>query len=178
MEESLPLVKNVLLLDADGKRVAVKFFGGDHATLASQLAFEKSLFNKTQRTNARGEPEVLMFDNLICVYKFVGDLMFFATGAADESELILAAVLSAYVDAVSILLRGAVEKRTVLENLDLVLLALDEIVDGGIVLETDPALVASNVSMRGAEAEVPLTEQTFSQALATAKEQLARSLLR
>ena len=27
--------------------------------------------------------------------------------------------------------RGAVEKKTVLENLDLVLLAIDEIIDGG-----------------------------------------------
>jgi hypothetical protein len=27
--------------------------------------------------------------------------------------------------------RGAVEKKTVLENLDLVLLAMDEIIDGG-----------------------------------------------
>ena len=84
----------------------------------------------------------------------MADLHFYCTASAEESELILAAVLSAYVDAVSILLRGAVEKRTVLENLDLVLLALDEIVDGGVIMETDPATIAGHVSMRGAEAEV------------------------
>ena len=38
------------------------------------------------------------------------------------------------------------DKRTVIENYDLVSLAIDEIVDDGIVLETDPVIVASRVS--------------------------------
>lgn len=40
-------------------------------------------------------------------------------------------VLSAFNDAVSLLLRGQVEKRNVLEALDMVLLAADETVDDG-----------------------------------------------
>jgi len=43
----------------------------------------------------------------------------------------LHACLSAFHDAVGLLLKGLVEKRTVLENLDLVMLALDETVDDG-----------------------------------------------
>ena len=113
--------------------------------------------------------------------------------------------------------RRQVDKRSALENLDLIFMTLDELVDGGcaqlnaracllslrrsrhrtgaaalasasdarvplcpprsIILETDPSVVASRVSMRGGEGDVPLSEQTFSQALASAKEQLARSLL-
>ena len=38
--------------------------------------------------------------------------------------------------------RGSVDKKTVLENLDLALLAIDEVVDRGLILETDPATVA------------------------------------
>jgi hypothetical protein len=113
-----------------------------------------------------------MFDNVVVVYKYIGDLMFYVTGSHDENELILHTVLQAFYESVSILLRCAlamcggckvpvgsvcrraspwaqgrfdcrhvrclhalrrqqVEKKTVLENLDLVLLAVDEIVDGG-----------------------------------------------
>lgn len=43
----------------------------------------------------------------------------------------LVSVLNAFFDAVSMMLRKNVEKRTLLENLDGVLLAMDEIVDGG-----------------------------------------------
>ena len=42
--------------------------------------------------------------------------------------------------------RSSVDKRTVIENYDLVSLAIDEIVDDGIVLETDPVIVATRVS--------------------------------
>lgn len=98
--------------------------------------------------------------------------------------------------------RGSVDKKTVLENLDLALLAIDEIVDRGLILETDPATVAQRASMAGAEGEMgggiggvgglgamgglgglaaaggPLSEQTLSKVMASAKEQLARSLLK
>ncbi|KAJ7292333.1 hypothetical protein O6H91_04G058100 [Diphasiastrum complanatum] len=178
MEVSAPLIKNILLLDSEGKRVAVKYYSDDWPNLAAKLAFEKSIFAKTQRTSARTEAEIGMFDGYIAVYKFISDLHFYVTGGEDENELILATVLQGFFDAVSLLLRSSVEKKTVLENLDLVLLCLDEIVDGGIILETDSHVIAGRVAMRGADADVPLSEQTISQALATAKEHLARSLLK
>jgi hypothetical protein len=45
----------------------------------------------------------------------------------------LSQTLTAFHDAVSLLLRGQVERRNVLEGLDLVLLAADETVDDGYV---------------------------------------------
>jgi hypothetical protein len=55
LQVSTPLIKNVLLLDAEGKRVAVKYYSDDWPTLSAKLAFEKSVFTKTQRTTARSE---------------------------------------------------------------------------------------------------------------------------
>ncbi|XRA97433.1 coatomer subunit zeta [Pycnococcus provasolii] len=176
-DPTCPRVKNVLLLDSEGRRIAVKYFCKDWPTINAQSKYEKSVFTKTSRSNARGEAEITMFDNVIVVYKFVSDLNFYVTGAADENELILNSILTAFFESVQLLLRNNVEKKTVLENLDLVLLALDEIVaDGGVPLETEPQVVAARASMRGAGEDIPLAEQTFSQALATAKEQLAKSL--
>jgi hypothetical protein len=70
--------------------------------------------------------------------------------------------------------RNSVDKRTVIENYDLVSLAIDEIVDDGIVLETDPVIVATRVSrpptqdanMRGG---IELSEQGFLNAWEFAK---------
>ena len=42
--------------------------------------------------------------------------------------------------------RNSTDKRTLIENYDLVSLAIDEIVDDGIILETDPVIVASRVT--------------------------------
>ncbi|KAF3960919.1 hypothetical protein CMV_014407 [Castanea mollissima] len=123
--ESCPTVKNILLLDSEGKRVAVKYYSDDWPTNSAKLAFEKSVFTKTLKSNARVEAEIAMFENNIVIYKFFQDLHFFVTGGDDENELILATVLQGFFDAVALLLREA------LENLDLILLCLDEIVDGG-----------------------------------------------
>ncbi|KAM0953285.1 putative Longin-like domain superfamily, AP complex, mu/sigma subunit, coatomer subunit zeta protein [Dioscorea sansibarensis] len=173
-----PLVKNILLLDSDGRRVAVKYYTDDWPTLAAKLAFEKSVFTKTQKTNARSEAEIIMFDNYIVVYKFIQDLHFYVTGGDDENELILATVLQGFFDAVGLLLRNNVDKRAALDNLDLILLCLDEIVDGGIVLETEASVIAGKVASNALDGSGSFSEQTISQALATAREHLARSLLK
>jgi coatomer subunit zeta len=47
--------------------------------------------------------------------------------------------------------RNQTDKRTIIENYDLVTLAIDEIIDDGIVLETDPIMVASRVSRAPAQ---------------------------
>lgn len=49
------MVKNILLLDSEGKRVAVKYYSDDWPTNNAKVAFEKSIFTKTQKTNARTE---------------------------------------------------------------------------------------------------------------------------
>lgn len=162
------------------------FFGtcrmGD---VTAQAELETSLYTKTARTNARGEAEIIMMDECISVYKFVGDLMFYVLGDVDENEILLADVLMGFCDSITLLLRNAVEKKTVLENLDLVLLAMDEITEGGLVLETDPAIIATRVTMRSDDGmgDSPLGVdnpglQSLSIAFGNVKEQLARSLLK
>lgn len=170
--------KNILLLDSEGKRIAVKYYSDDWPTNAAKEAFEKAVFTKTQKTNARTEAEITMFDNYIVVYKFVQDLHFFVTGGENENEIILATVLQGFFDAVGLLLRGTEDKKEALENLDLILLCLDEIVDGGIILETDANVIAGKVDSHSMDAGAPLSEQTITQALATAREHLTRSLLK
>ncbi|KAG6384441.1 hypothetical protein SASPL_155747 [Salvia splendens] len=141
-----PAVKNILLLDSEGNRVASKFFTDDWPTNKAKEAFEKAVFTKTQKTNARTE-----VDLRYCIWGLF--------------------------DAVAILLRDNVDKREALENLDLILLCIDEIVDGGIILETDASSIASKVSTNSIDSAAPLSEQTLSQALTTAREHFVRSLL-
>lgn len=103
---------------------------------------------------------------------------------------------------------GQIDKRTLIDNLDMLLLTLDEIVDEGcvrlvvaeiclvqlalmcalscvalscgchisIIFENDSEQVAQRVSQRGPDVDTPLAEQSFSQALETAKNQFIRSL--
>lgn len=67
--------------------------------------------------------------------------------------------------AVSGLLRGKVEKQTILENLELILLTLDELVDDGIILEIDPLAIANRVLMRNDNGEEAAAEYSKPQSL-------------
>ena len=49
--------------------------------------------------------EITIFDDVIVVYKAVGDLMFYVTGGQEENELILYQVLLAFYESISLLLR-------------------------------------------------------------------------
>lgn len=62
--------------------------------------------------------------------------------------------------------------------MDVILLCIDEIIDGGIVLETDANSIATKVAGHSIDSGATLSEQTISQALATAREHLTRSLLK
>lgn len=75
--------------------------------------------------------DVILFDSHLALFKHSLDLIFYIIGPATENELMLAAALNTFSDALSMLLRNQVEKRSVLENLDMVLLCLDETIDDG-----------------------------------------------
>ena len=61
-------------------------------------------------------------------------------------QLILMSVLNCFYESVSQILRKNVEKRIVLDNLDIVMLAVDEICDGGFVYDNNQYLGASFIS--------------------------------
>ncbi|KAF7268437.1 COPI coat complex subunit zeta [Rhynchophorus ferrugineus] len=173
LEPNLYCVKGIAILDIDGNRILAKYYDKNvFPTPKEQRAYEKNLFNKTHRANA----EIIMLDGLTCVYKSNVDLFFYVMGSSNENELILMNVLNCLYDSVSQILRKNVEKRAVMESLDIVMLAMDEICDGGIILDADSSSVVSRVALRNDD--IPIGEQTVAQVFQSAKEQLKWSLLK
>jgi len=139
------------VLDAEGARVAAKYYSReDFPDKASQADFERKVFKKTRAAQARVDAEVTILDGLTVVYKNGADVTFYVAGGADENELILVTMLDSLFDAVTALIKGQVDKRGLHHNLELLLLAIDEMVDGGVILEVDAHAVESRVMLRGA----------------------------
>ncbi|MCJ1463636.1 Golgi-to-ER vesicle coat component [Pseudocyphellaria aurata] len=113
-----------------------------YGTVKEQKAFEKGLMDKTNKQSG----DVILYDGRVVVYKMEGDVMLYVVGGGDENEILLFGVVLALRDSLAILLKNSTDKRTLIENYDLVSLAIDEIVDDGIILEVDPVVVASRVT--------------------------------
>lgn len=105
----------------------------------------------------------------------------------------LSSALQSLADAMGMLLRNQLEKRGVLENLDLVVLCLDETIDDGcvsallcmvpstypgrIIVDTDATAIASRVSRPRADTtEIVLNEQTLMNAYNTVKEKMQQRM--
>jgi hypothetical protein len=101
------------------------------------------------------------------LYKSESDVMMYVVGGVDENEIMLYNVVLCLRDSLHLLfkylplysppsspprnevnrrIRQSVDKRTIIENYDLVSLAIDEMVDDGIILETDPTIIVQRVS--------------------------------
>ncbi|KAF2152711.1 snare-like protein [Myriangium duriaei CBS 260.36] len=156
---SLFSVNAVLILSTDdSSRILAKYYSPPHppsnahgnnypganpyVAVKDQKAFEKGLLEKTSKQTS----DIILYDNRVVVFKLESDVMLYVVGGSDENELFLYTVILALRDSLNILLKNSVDKRTIIENYDLVSLAIDEIVDDGIVLETDPVVIASRVS--------------------------------
>jgi hypothetical protein len=74
---------------------------------------------------------VILYDGMIVLFKHVVDLFVYVIGYPDENEVMLFGVLQGFVDACNQLLKNQLEKRSLLESLDIVLLVLDETIDDG-----------------------------------------------
>ncbi|XP_010016172.1 PREDICTED: coatomer subunit zeta-2-like, partial [Nestor notabilis] len=92
--------------------------------------------------------EVACLEGLTVVYRSSGDLFFYVVGGCQENELMLLSVLTCLLDALGHLLQKDVEKRWLLDNMERTFLVVDEIVDRGVILESDPQRVIQHPSPR------------------------------
>ncbi|XP_026693500.1 coatomer subunit zeta-1-like [Ciona intestinalis] len=171
-QPSLYTVKAILILDNDGERLLAKYYDDTYPTLREQKLFEKNVFSKTHKSDS----EIALLEGQTVVYKGNVDLFFYVIGSAHENELMLMSVLTCLYDSVNLLLRKNVEKRILLRHIDSVFLIVDEIVDGGVIMQVDGGHVLDQIVMRGED--IPLTEQTITQVLQSAKDQIKWSLLK
>ncbi|KAL2108086.1 hypothetical protein VUR80DRAFT_4289 [Thermomyces stellatus] len=155
---SLFSVQAVLILSSDdGSRIFAKYYNPPHQTSAgpgqegpsnpypdvkAQKSFEKGLADKTLKQTG----DIILYDNRIVLYKMESDVMMYVVGGVDENEILLYNTILALRDSLHLLFKQSVDKRTIIENYDLVSLAVDEIVDDGIILETDPTIIIQRVS--------------------------------
>merc|ERR1712151_1074534 len=182
--------------------------------IASDLrqAFERQLQSKMHGMVSRSDAaEVVMLSGKTAVFcggssamgvasaggaPSSGDVRVAIVGSPGESELVLAYFAESMYEALSNLMGGSTEGSVVLDNLELVLLLIDEICDGGIILETDSHKIVSSVLLReddgfpreqqqaaagamprpGPNSAMGAGELTIGQALRQAREQLISQL--
>lgn len=179
-------VQAVLIFSTeDGARILAKYYSPPHGAagaagsltnpypdVKAQKAFEKGLIEKT----AKQTGDIILYDNRIVLYKLESDVMLYVVGSLEENEILLYNTVLALRDSLHLLFKQSVDKRTIVESYDLVSLTIDEIVDNGIILETDPTITVQRVS-RATTQDVPLGRIDMSEQGVNNLAQLGKSKL-
>jgi len=149
-------VKGIILLDTEGNRIVSKYYVKDFP-MKEQKDFEKKLFNKTANTSN----EIIALDSFVIIYRPVADVNLYVMGGMDDNETMLDDVLNGFQEAFARIIKNQVDKRGIFENLDTVFLLIDEMIDEGLIFETDPLVLETRVALKHTD-DSPLSEQSLS----------------
>jgi len=168
---SLYTIKALIILDDDGERIIVKYYVTDEFTsLKSQEDFESVIL---QKSVSNVNEDVFMIDRYIVVFKTVGDVTLFIVGGMNENEILLSNCLNTLYYSLQSLL-PQIGKNELFEHYDMLILTVDELIDGGIYFECESENIVKRVNIKSRDTDSPITEQSFGQALLTAKEQITK----
>lgn len=153
-------LRAIVLLDMDGKRIL-----GQHTSIqTNDPTFERRLFIKTKGT--RIKEECFSLDGLLVLHKFFADFHLYVIGAAHANPMHLESVTSCLVDLMRMLTSKSQLELSVIETHKArLLLAMDQICDSGLTLETDANLVHARIGLKadGSEPSMVRKLQTASE---------------
>ncbi|QSL64658.1 hypothetical protein MERGE_001960 [Pneumocystis wakefieldiae] len=161
MNFTLYTIHAILILDSSGERIFVKYCQPPHPVFQAGTA-RSNLYSavKSQKAFEKGlwektkktNNEIILYENYMVVYKTSIDI--------------------------TIML---IDKHALLENYDLLSLVVNEICDDGIIVETEPTIIASRIarpSFSDVISHVDLSEKGLMNAYHIAKEKLTERILK
>lgn len=135
-------VKAIILLGLDGKRVLARYF--DDRIKSKQ--FDRQVYSKTKAKKLR--EQIFTAEGYVVVHRCVNDLHLYVAGSRSENPLVLDQILNCLTEAVAEIRTSCTDQDWIQETMDQLIIALDEICDSGILLETDPRLVIDRVTFK------------------------------
>ena len=106
------------------------------------------------------------------LYLSCSNAKIFVIASGSANELVIDTVLRGLESALNTLLKGNIDARGIIDNMDYVLLAIDEVCEDGIIFETSGDDIASRVLMNSSGA--PVTQETLYEAYQKARDQWLR----
>mmetsp|Transcript_50676 Transcript_50676/g.58323 ORF Transcript_50676/g.58323 Transcript_50676/m.58323 type:complete len:193 (+) Transcript_50676:73-651(+) len=159
-------VEAIVILDAEGNRVFAKYYPvvveaatkksdvidaatGVWATPEKQASLEANIHSKTRdpKRATCADGDIMIVDGHTVLTFMEPELTFIVIGGGEENEMVLNAVVQCLVESLQHVLKVTnLDKRTLLEKYDVLLLVVDEMIDDGIILETSSSSIVGDVA--------------------------------
>eukprot|EP00483_Globobulimina_turgida_P013639 UN13665 len=171
--ELAPQIEAVIILDNNGNRLCAKYYSKreEFSTKDTQTKFETAILLKANRSVQRSDTDVLLYNDHLVLYISSSNVRIFIAASSSANELVIDEVLRALESSLTTLLKGTIDTRGIIDNMDYVLLAIDELCEEGIIFETEGDDIASRVLMKEI---TPMAQETLYEAYTKARDQWLR----
>ncbi|KAK2195885.1 bifunctional AP complex [Babesia duncani] len=166
---SITQIVAILILEDSGRRLAVKYYKqydsiDEHvfdyfSTPEKQKHFEANL---TKTSKVPNKTCCLLIDSFPVAYFLGEDFGIFVVGNLQENEILLGDYCETVRKVLMGLVGNEITRDLLYEKIDSIFLLLDDIVDGGIVLERDPNVILKRLACKSGDTlDLPLNQAIY-----------------
>nr|CCC93596.1 putative coatomer zeta subunit [Trypanosoma congolense IL3000] len=150
-------IQGIVILNVAGERAFAKYYINPemqtHGVLTTvekqrtlEIAIHEAARDPKRSCNSFGDEDIMLYGGHTILFQVSDEVTFAVIGVAEENELVLQSVLRGLIDSLRQELKSDdLSLRILLEKFDAIILTVDEMIDEGIILETDSSRVAEDV---------------------------------
>ncbi|KAK8895049.1 Coatomer subunit zeta-1 [Tritrichomonas musculus] len=142
--EDLTRIHSLLIVSTSGTRIIAQYYN-NVIPEDQRSQFENEIY---QRGAEDMLGEVMQHDKYIIVYRLIQDFLIFIIGDLKSNELLLDEVLETISTSISLVYKGKVNSESLIKQIDLLYLLLDETIEQGFIFEGDPEIVAARALLK------------------------------
>ena len=130
-------IKFIIILDNSGKIIYSKYFT-DKKTAEKQREFEKQLCFQVKNLNILpGELDIFSIDDINIFVKIIGEVAYFIGINEEDNECLGYNFCKIFENCLGSILNDNFDRAKIFNNLEKIILLIDELVNNGIVVNTD-----------------------------------------
>eukprot|EP01070_Trichotokara_eunicae_P008665 Trichotokara_eunicae@DN5838_c0_g2_i1.p1 len=151
------------------------------STFEKQRAFENSIYTRAFGCDFDNQTVIEREGMVVVVQRVMGDSFALAIGEQGANEIVLAEVVQTFHSALQSITGETLTRKSMFDQLQNILLLIDEMVDQGVILHTEPKDLVDRVKNAGesggTQSAASDAGSMFNQAIASAKEGILKNIL-
>ena len=139
------LIKFIIILDNSGKLIYGKYFIDKDQE--RQREFEKQLCFQVKNLNiSQGELDIFNIDDYNILVKIIGEIAYFIGLNENDNECLGYNFCKIFENCVGNITNDNFGRQKIFDNLDKIMLIIDEMVDNGLIINSDPDSIDKLIS--------------------------------
>ena len=151
LEEALSnvacLIKFIIILDNSGKLIYGKYFIDKDQE--KQREFEKQLCFQVKNLNiTQGKLDIFNIDDYNVFVKIIGEIAYFIGVNEEDNECLGYNFCKIFENCLGGITNDNFDQKKIFDNLDKIMLIIDEMVDNGLIINSDPDSIEKLISLQ------------------------------